>query len=103
MRISQLIQIYWEEYLSKKKGTDSEKPKAIYISQGHKDKEKAFIVHIVTTLRHSSVRNRVINFAVRKFCLLYYGVTQAYIQSDEEHSSDLLEAPKAGHEIISHY
>ena len=69
-------------------------PKAHYIAQGHKDKQKPFIVHNITTLRQSSIKIIVSTAAVRNFRLFSHDVTQAYLQSDEEMSREIYLRPK---------
>ena len=75
-------------------GTENKKPKARYVSQVHKDKEKPFIVYNITTLRQSSIKIIVSTAAVRNFRLFSHDVTQAYLQSDEEMSPEIYLRPK---------
>ena len=77
-------------------GTENEKPKARYFDQGHKDKEKPFTVHNITTLRSSSVKIIVSTTAVRDFRLFSHDVTQAYLQNDEEMSREIYLRRKEG-------
>ena len=78
----------------KKKGTDGEKPKARYVAQGHRDKEKPYIVHNITTLMQSSVKIVVSTSAVMNFRTFSHDVTQAYLQSDDELSQEIYLRPK---------
>ena len=78
----------------KNKGTDREKPKARYVAQGHRDKEKPYIVHNITTLRQSSVKIVVSTSAVMNFRIFSHDVTQAYLQSDDELSREIYLRPR---------
>lgn len=55
----------------KNKRTDREKPKPLYVPQGHKDKEKPFIVHNISTIRQSSVKVIVSTSAVSNFLIFF--------------------------------
>ena len=78
----------------KNKGSDKEKAKARYVAQGHRDKEKPYIVHNITTLRQSSVKIVVSTSAVMNFRIFSHDVTQAYLQSDEGLSREIYLRPR---------
>ena len=77
-------------------GTESEKRKARYVAQGHKDKEMPFIVHNIKTLRRSPIKIIVSTAAVRNSLFFSHDVTQADFQSDEEMSWEIYLRPKEG-------
>jgi len=54
----------------KNKGTGKEKAKARFFVQGHRDKEKPFIVHNVHSLRPSSTRMIFSTSSILKLCFL---------------------------------
>ena len=64
----------------KNKETDKEKAKARNVAHGHREKEKPFIVHNVTTLRQSSVKILVSTCAIRNFRSFSHDFTQAYAE-----------------------
>jgi hypothetical protein len=64
-------------------GTESETYKARYVVQGHRDKEKGYLVHNSTTVRQNSVRLILSTAATFGFCIWSQDVRQAYLQSSE--------------------
>lgn len=75
-------------------GTTNELPKARYVAQGHRDLDKQFMVHNITTLRQSSTRIIVSVAAIKNFRLFSHDVTQAYLQSDERLTRKVFLSPK---------
>ena len=71
-------------YTLKNAGHENEQPKARYIAQGHKDREKPFILLIVPTLRQSSTKLLISTVAVLGFRILSHDVRQAYRQSKDK-------------------
>ena len=65
----------------KEAGTEKEFYKARYVVQGHRDKEKAFLVHNSTTLQQQSTKLILSLAAVFGFRIWNQDVTQAYTQS----------------------
>ena len=76
-------------------GTPEETETARYVAQGHKDKEKGFVVHNVTTLRASSTRILVSVAAIKGFKIFADDVRQAYLQNEHELTRDIYLLPKA--------
>ena len=74
--------------------TSEEKPKARYVVQGHKDAEKAFVVHNLPTVQQRSIRVLVSLAAVKGFMIFSDDVSQAYLQSDEQLSWEVYIRPK---------
>lgn len=75
-------------------GTKEEKAKARYVAQGHKDREKAFMVHDLSTLHQSSIRLILSVAAIYGFNIFSHDVTQAYLQSKDPFSRELYLDPK---------
>ena len=75
-------------------GTHNEKPKARYVVQSHKDKDKEFLVHNATNLRQRSIRIIVSFAAVKGYRIFSHDVRQAYLQSEEELTREIYVAPK---------
>ena len=70
------------------------KAEARYVAQGHREKQKREMVHIVTSLRQSSTGLVISVAAVKGFRLFSHDVSQYYLQSDEELTWKLLLMPK---------
>ena len=81
-------------YTLKNAGLDNEQPKARYVAQGHKDREKPFIVHSIPTLRQSSTKILVSTAAVRGFRIFSHDVKQEYLQSKDKMTRILYLKPK---------
>lgn len=64
-------------------GTPDEKEKSRFISQGHKDKDKPYMVHDSVTLRASSVLLILSVAAVKGFRVFLQDVNQAYLPSKD--------------------
>lgn len=75
-------------------GTHNATPKARYVGQGHKNREKEFLVHSTTNLRQRSIRVIVSFAAVRGYRIFSHDVKQAYLQSDEKLTRKIYVAPK---------
>lgn len=75
-------------------GTENESPKARYVVQGHRGREKAFLVHSTMTMRERSLRLIISFAAVKTYRIFSHGVKQAYLQSDEELSRKIYVKPK---------
>lgn len=75
-------------------GTKDEKAKARYIAQGHKDKDKPYMVHDTSTLRASSVRVILSVAAVKGFRIFSHDVNQAYVQSKDKLTRKIFVLPK---------
>lgn len=76
-------------------GSPDEKPKARYVAQGHKDKDKPFVVHNMSTLRQRSTKMLVSTSAVCGFRLFIHDVNQSYLQSTEQMTRDVYLLPRA--------
>ena len=74
--------------------THNETPKALYVVQGHKDKDKEFLVHNTTNLHQRSIRIIVSFAAVRGYRIFSHDVRQAYLQSEEQLTREIYVAPK---------
>ena len=75
-------------------GSKDEKARARFVVQGHRDKEKDFLVHNTTSLRQRSVRIIVTFAAVKGYRVFRNDIKQAYLQSDEELSRQIFVVPK---------
>lgn len=75
-------------------GTLEEKPKARYIAQGHRDKDKPYMVHDTATLRSSSVRLLLSIAAVKGFRVFSHDVNQAYVQSKDKLTRQVFIMPR---------
>ena len=75
-------------------GTANELPKARYVSPGHRDLVKQFMMYNITPLRQSATRIIVSVAAIRNFRLFSHDVTQAYLQSDETRTRQVFLVPK---------
>lgn len=64
-------------------GSPNEKTKARYILEGHRDKDKPYMVHDTAMLRVSSVRTILSVAAVKGFRIFPHDVNQAYLQSKD--------------------
>lgn len=73
--------------------TPNEKPKARYVAQGHRDKEKFHLVHDITTLRQSSIRLIMSLATIKQFDIFSHDVTQAYLQSEDALSREVYILP----------
>ena len=81
-------------YALKNVGLNNEQPKARYVAQGHKDRQKLFIVHIIPKSRQSSKKIPVSTAAVRGFSVFSHDVKQAYLQSKDKMTFILYLKPK---------
>ena len=75
-------------------GTHNDTPKARHVAQGHKDREKEFLVPNTTNLRQRSIKVIVLFAAVKGFRIFSHDVKQAYLQSDEDLTRRIYVAPK---------
>eukprot|EP00170_Pyropia_yezoensis_P001808 contig_7710_g1812 len=82
-------------YTLKQVGTPDELPKTRFVAQGHRDKAKDFVVHNHAVLRQRSTRMLVSTSAILNFRLYLHGITQAYLQSQEDFTRDLYLRPRA--------
>ena len=65
----------------KQPGTTNERYKARFVVQGHKDREKEYIVHTSRTIRHKNIRIMLtITASLDEYTIWLQDVTQAYIQ-----------------------
>jgi len=69
--------------------------KARFVAQGSTDKAKAFVVHNLSALRHSSTKIPVSTSAVLGLRVLSHDVNQAYLQSKEKLAREVLLRPRA--------
>eukprot|EP00170_Pyropia_yezoensis_P002385 contig_10001_g2389 len=76
-------------------GSPEERPKSRCIAQGHKDREKRFVVHNLSTLRQRSTRMVMSTSAVRGFRIFAHDVNQSYVQSVEKMTRDVYLQPRA--------
>ena len=60
-------------------GTMAEEAKARFVAQGHKDREKLFIVHDISTLRQTSTKLIISTAAVPNFRVFSHDVKQVYL------------------------
>lgn len=67
----------------KQPNTEEELYKARFIVQGHKDKEKGFIIHISKTVRHKNIKILLTLAATYKLKVKGQDVKQAYIQAHD--------------------
>lgn len=74
--------------------TESEKAKARYVAQGHRDMNKRLFMHNAPSLNHRSVRVIASFSAIKGYDLFSYDVSQAYLQSDSNMSRDICLNPK---------
>ena len=75
-------------------GSDTQRAKARFVAQGHRDKEKRVMVDNFTSLRQSSTRLIISIAAVKGFRIFAHDVNQAYLQSEEELTRQLFLLPK---------
>lgn len=68
--------------------------KSRYISQGFREKMKAFVVHSLPTLRQSSIRIIVSCVAMLGFRICLLEITQAYLKSKDKLSRQIYITPK---------
>eukprot|EP00170_Pyropia_yezoensis_P001479 contig_6504_g1483 len=76
-------------------GSPEERPKSRYVAQGHKDRDKRFVVHNLSTLRQRSTKMVVSTSAVCGFRLFAHDVNQSYLQSMEKMTRDVYLQPRA--------
>lgn len=75
-------------------GSSDQKEKARDIVQGHKDKEKPYMVHEIATLRSSSIRLVLSVAAIQGFRIFSLDVNQAYVQSRDKMTRRIFILPK---------
>lgn len=75
-------------------GTPGEMPKGRFVAQGHKDKDKPFVVHNTPTLRQRSTKVIVPTSAVLDFRVFSPDVNQSYLQSKDRLSRDIYLQPR---------
>lgn len=67
----------------KDRNLPTEEYKARLVAQGHRDKDKAYLVHDSTNLRQSSIRTISSLSSIKDFQVWSHDVSQAYLQSSE--------------------
>lgn len=77
----------------KNEGTTEEKEKARFVVQGHKDKEKNFLVHNSNTSKQASTRLIASISSLFNFTIWTCDVSQAYTQSKDQLSRDVFLKP----------
>lgn len=70
-------------------GSPNEQPKSRYVAHGHKDRDKRFVVHNLSTLRQRSTKVVVSTSAVLGYRLFAHDVNQSYLQSMEKMTRDV--------------
>lgn len=75
-------------------GTAKEKAKGRFVAQGHKDKDKPFVVHNNPTLRQRSTKIIVSASAVLTFRVFSHDVNQSYLQSKDHLSREIYLQPR---------
>lgn len=75
-------------------GTKEEQAKDRFVAQGHRDKDKPYMVHDVSTLCSSPMRLILSVAAVKRFRLFSYNIGQDYVQSKEKLSRQIFIRPR---------
>lgn len=75
-------------------GSPEKEPKARYVAQGHKDRDKHFIVHNLSTLRQRSTRIVALPSAVCGFRIFAHDGIQSDLQSAEKISRHVYLDPR---------
>ena len=74
-------------------GTMAEEAKARFVAQGHKDREKTFIVHDISTLRQTSTKLIISTAPVLNFRVFSHDVKQAYLHSKDKFTREIFLKP----------
>jgi Reverse transcriptase (RNA-dependent DNA polymerase) len=83
----------------KEANTDKEVVKARYIVQGHRDRDKEFLVHNSTNMRQAATTIIMCIAAIFGFRVLTHDVTQAYTQPSENLMRDVFIDPNNSDEF----
>lgn len=78
----------------KNDGTDGELAKACYVSRGHRDMDKSYMIHSITNFRQSSTRIIVLVAAIKDFRTFSHDVTKSYLQNEEKLTGKVFLLPK---------
>lgn len=73
---------------------DNKMAKVRFIIQGHKDKDIDFVVHIMPTVQHRSMRVIILFTANECFPVLSNNINQVYLQNDTLLQRDVNLQPK---------
>lgn len=82
-------------------GSPKEQRKSRYVAQGHKDRDKLFLVHNLTTLRERFTKIVMSTSAVRGLRLFAHDLNQSYLYSKEKMTRDVyLQSPAEDREYF---